>query len=104
MLALDDLVAVGDALLGLDHALRIKDLVRAAEDRTGRGARRLREAAALVRVGAASPWESKARVAFHQWGLPEPELNLDLYAACGTLARASRLRVAGSTGGRRVRR
>lgn len=83
VLALDDLVAVGDGLLGLDHGLRIKDLVRAAENRTGRGARRLREAAALVRVGAASPWESKARVAFHQWGLPEPELNQDLYAACG---------------------
>lgn len=83
VLALDDLVAVGDALLGPHHGLRPKDLRRFAEDRAGRGARRLREAARLVRAGAASPWESKARVAFHQWGLPEPELNLDLYAACG---------------------
>ncbi|HEV7172462.1 hypothetical protein [Pedococcus sp.] len=83
VLALDDLVAVGDALLGPDHGLRLKDLLRAAAARTARGGRHLREAVGLVRAGAASPWESKARVAFHQWGLPEPELNQDLYAACG---------------------
>lgn len=83
MLALDDLVAMGDALLRVEQGVPRKDLDRAAEDHSGRGAPRLRQAAGLVRAGAASAWESKARVAFHHWGLPEPELNVDLYAASG---------------------
>jgi len=83
LFGLGDLVAAGDVLVGARHELRPKDLLRAAQDRTGRGAVRLREAAALVRVGAASPWESKARVAFARWRLPEPQLNLDLYDAWG---------------------
>lgn len=82
-LALDDLVAVGDALLKADAGVKQSELLHAAADRTGRGIRRLREAAALVREGTASAWESKARVAFLGWGLPEPSLNVDLYAATG---------------------
>jgi hypothetical protein len=82
-LALDDLVAVGDALLDADAGVKRSELLHAAADRTGRGIRRLREAAGLVREGAASAWESKARVRFVGWGLPEPELNVDLYAAGG---------------------
>jgi len=78
-----DLVVVGDALLGPSWRLRPKDLERQADDQSGRGVRRLRRAADLVRVGSASPWESRARVRFHEWGLPAPELNVDLYAACG---------------------
>lgn len=83
ILALDDLVAVGDALLTADLGLRHKDLARAVADRRGRGTRRLREALALVRLGSASAWESKARVAFHEWGLPEPELNVEVHASDG---------------------
>jgi hypothetical protein len=83
VLGLADLVAVGDVLVSAGHELRLKDLLRAADDRTGRGAVRLREAAALVRVGAASPWESRARVTFARWRLPEPELNVDVYDAWG---------------------
>jgi hypothetical protein len=82
-LSLDDLVAVGDALLEADIGVRQAELLRAAADRAGRGVRRLREAAALVRAGAASAWESKARVTFVGWGLPEPALNVDLYAEAG---------------------
>src|SRR5687768_2338392 len=82
-LALDDLVAVGDALLRKPHWIPAKELERAACDRDGRGAVRLREALALVRPGSRSAWESKARVAFHQWGLPEPELNVDVFSEAG---------------------
>ncbi|WP_406831900.1 hypothetical protein ABEG17_03505 [Pedococcus sp. KACC 23699] len=78
-LRVDDLVAVGDALVQPPHGIPLKDLRRTASDRVGRGAVALREAAALVRVGSASAWESKARVRFAQWGLPEPELNVDLH-------------------------
>jgi hypothetical protein len=83
LLELDDLVAVGDALLTQRLGLRPKDLARAVADRRGRGIRRLREALALVRVGSASAWESKARVAFVSWGLPEPELNADVFTDDG---------------------
>jgi hypothetical protein len=83
LLPLDDLVAAGDALLAERHGLRPKDLARAVTDRRGRGVRPLRQALALVRVGSASPWESKARVAFSSWGLPEPELNVDVHDAHG---------------------
>jgi hypothetical protein len=78
-----DLVVLGDGLLAPAWGLRPKDLQRQAADHGGRGVRRLRLAAGLVRAGSASPWESRARVRFHEWGLPEPELNIDLYAACG---------------------
>lgn len=78
-LRLDDLVAVADVLLLPPFGLRPSDLARAAADRAGdRGVRALREAASLARAGSASPWESKARVAFHRAGLPEPELNADI--------------------------
>ena len=90
LLPLDDLVAAGDALLAERHGLRPKDLARAVADRRGRGVRPLRQALALVRVGSASPWESKARVAFSLWGLPEPELNVDLWAEDRELARPPR--------------
>ncbi len=82
-LRVDDLVAIGDVLVQSPHGIPLKDLHRAASDRSGRGVIALRQAAALVRLGSASAWESKARVRFAQWGLPEPELNLELYDAWG---------------------
>jgi hypothetical protein len=82
-LDLGELVAIGDVLLDRPGPITA-DLLRAeAHGRHGRGCRRLREAAALLRIGAASPWESRARVAFAGWGLPEPDLNVDLYDAYG---------------------
>jgi hypothetical protein len=83
-LALDDLVAVGDALLAPRGTHRIADADIVVGRRVGgRGVVRLRAAARLLRVGAASPWESKARVAFALANLPEPELNVDLFTDDG---------------------
>ncbi|MFC7491528.1 MULTISPECIES: hypothetical protein [unclassified Knoellia] len=81
-LAEDDLLAIADALLARDLA-RPKDLERAAADRRTRGAVALRRCAMLARPGSASPWESKARYAFLTWGLPEPELNMDVLGPDG---------------------
>lgn len=80
-LAEDDLLAVADALLA--RHFRPKDLDRAAADRRTPGAVALRRCALLARPGSASPWESKARHTFLTWGLPEPELNVDVFAPDG---------------------
>lgn len=79
-LAEDDLLAIADALLARDLA-RPKDLEREAADRRTHGARALRTCAGWARPDSASPWESKARHAFLTWGLPEPELNVDVRTA-----------------------
>lgn len=69
------LVAAADVLLRRQIATAAQ-LRQTAEDRTGaRGVRRLREAAFLARDGSASTQESIARIWFHRWNLPEPELN-----------------------------
>jgi hypothetical protein len=81
-LAEDDLLAIADALLSRDLA-RPKDIDRTAADRSTPGCRTLRRCANLARHGSASAWESKARYAFHAWGLPEPELNIDLFTSNG---------------------
>ncbi|QHF23715.1 DUF559 domain-containing protein [Rathayibacter sp. VKM Ac-2804] len=88
--SLDELVVLGDALVRPDeelgrHGLRV-DLeilaVRAAQYR-GRGGRRAREAVGLVRVGSESPKETLLRLLLIRAGLPEPELNVELYDADG---------------------
>lgn len=81
-LAEDDLLAIADAVLARDLA-RPKDLARAAADRSTHGAITLRRCASMARSGAASPWESKARHAFTTWGLPEPELNVEVFSSTG---------------------
>lgn len=85
-LHLDDLVAVGDALLGegADGTTDVDALRTVLAERDGwRGVRRAREALDLVRSGSRSAWESKARVAFHLAGLPEPELNAPVHDSYG---------------------
>ncbi|MFV0462226.1 MAG: hypothetical protein ACK5MP_03360 [Nostocoides sp.] len=78
------LVAVADAMLNRMPGLDATDLVDACEGRAGqRGYPTLLQAAGLARRGAASPQESTARVWFHTWGLPEPELNRDLFDETG---------------------
>jgi hypothetical protein len=97
-----DLVMVGDAMLGSlaesmhpgasPSDLRDGDVV----DRLGRRIRavlgaRVRprgkaavvEALPLLRLGVRSPQESRARVMFVQSGLPEPEVNVPIYADDG---------------------
>jgi len=82
-LAEDDLLAIADVLLARDLA-RPKDLERTAADRRTPGSPALRRSATMARPGAASAWESKARHAFLTWGLPEPELNVDVFALDGS--------------------
>lgn len=78
-----DLVALGDAISRWGSAWH-QSLVLAAASYAGRpGAAYLSSALALVRVGAESPMESRTRVVFVTGGLPEPELNQDIFSPTG---------------------
>ena len=75
-LGVDDLVVMGDAMVGPGGYLTMSDLrAQVAARARRRGVIKMREALALVRVGSRSPMESKARLLFARGGLPEPELN-----------------------------
>ncbi|MDQ2757668.1 MAG: hypothetical protein M3Y71_14090 [Actinomycetota bacterium] len=71
-LPLDDLVVLGDAIAS--RGASTDPLVKAVA-RRGRVPHRSRSALSLVRVGSASPMESRSRLVFIRAGLPEPELN-----------------------------
>ncbi|WP_176776642.1 MULTISPECIES: DUF559 domain-containing protein [unclassified Microbacterium] len=73
----DDLVAVGDAILTRELAENA-DLEEAVRRLARRGVRDLREALPLLRAGAESPRETIVRLILLRGGLPEPELNRDL--------------------------
>ena len=81
-LTVEDLVVAGDAFVTRDPAL-LAPLASAATGSGGRGKRKLRAAAELVRSGSGSPMETRARLAFGRAGLPEPELNATVYAEDG---------------------
>ena len=82
-LTVEDLVIAGDAFCTRTPDL-LDPLVRAAAGRVGgRGRRLLREAGPLLRSGSGSPMESRARLAFGRVGLPEPELNAEVFAEDG---------------------
>lgn len=75
----DDLVVVGDAVVrGRPELLAGLHRVSARARRLG--ATRLRDAAALVRVGSRSAMETRTRLALVQAGLPEPLLNARIHA------------------------
>lgn len=93
VLELDDLVAVLDHLLRLPRPRLEKrpagyerrpyatpgDLQELVAQRQGRrGAKRLRRAVRLARVGSDSPRETQLRLACIRAGLPEPELNVPI--------------------------
>lgn len=93
-LSLDELIVVADALIheprleggirgpaGSGMATRA-DLEEAAAARRV-GATKLREALRHARVGAASPQETRLRLAIQRAGLPEPELDVDVYDRTG---------------------
>lgn len=90
----DDLVAVGDALV-LDPAVldpldirpwvTLDELRGACRLSRAPGCRRARRAAARVRVGAESRMETLLRLLLLRAGLPEPELNQELYDDRGRL-------------------
>jgi very-short-patch-repair endonuclease len=83
LLELDDLVVVGDALVGRwseiagASGLPLRDLEAASAACLGRGTRRLQESLALVRVGSRSPAETRLRLLLARGGIPEPELNFE---------------------------
>lgn len=87
-----DLVAAGDHLVLTPHYPRadetrpiitLRDLLEAASLYTGRGARRLRRLASLVRDGAESRRETVLRLALRRHGLPEPDLNHEVFDEAG---------------------
>lgn len=86
----DDLVVLGDALVrpdgeGRRRGLRV-DLEVLAERVAGfrgRGGKRARAVIGFVRVGSESPRETLLRLLLIRAGLPEPELNVELYDSDG---------------------
>jgi hypothetical protein len=81
------------ALAYLDAALRsgtvtVFDLIQAAEAQRGRrGIVHVRELIPLARPGAESPMESEGRLAMHDGGLPEPELQYEVVDRMGRVWR-----------------
>ena len=105
IVALDDLVVMGDAIVELGDGIAISDLRRVVSARARhRGVVRMREAVDLVRVGSRSPMESRTRLVFL------PRRPAGARAECARarrgrgVARLRRLRLAREEGGRRVRR
>ena len=91
-LSIDDLVAVGDALVLDPHVLdpreprpwvTLEDLADAVSRSRAPGSRRARDSLALVRPGAESRPESLLRLLLMRAGLPEPELNVPLSDRAG---------------------
>ncbi|WP_210480730.1 endonuclease domain-containing protein [Naasia sp. SYSU D00948] len=84
-LTLEQLVIVGDALVGGSAPLCTPDELAGLLPRAGgaRGVATLREAIRLVRVGSESPMETRLRLLLAQAGLPEPALNADIHDAQG---------------------
>lgn len=89
VLRIEDLVAVGDALVltpryALEHDDRPwiapAELVERVERFRGRGKARAAQALQLIRLGAESRPETLVRLAIRADGLPEPELNVDVYS------------------------
>lgn len=86
VLSLDDLIAVGDALVRRKKPHASMTELRAAVIRHGghRGARKLRAAFESVREGVDSPRETAVRLIVMRAGLPEPEVNGAIHDAKGT--------------------
>ena len=91
-LSLHDLVAVGDALVLApvypDHWderpwVPLPQLKERVDVFCGRGKRVASEAVALIRPGAESRTESLLRLAIGDAGLPEPEVNVELFDTRG---------------------
>jgi len=80
LVGLDDLIALGDHLLGVvDPPFALDDLAAAVSGRTGqRGIRRLRAALEWVRPRVESRQETRLRLLLVRAGLPEPETNVYL--------------------------
>ena len=78
-----DLLAVGDAIVGTG-LLSLTELIDAVDVAGAcRGVCSARQVAALVRPGSLSAMESRTRHVIVTAGLPEPELNVDVYDSYG---------------------
>ncbi|MFJ3036403.1 hypothetical protein ACIPC2_18530 [Curtobacterium pusillum] len=92
LLSRDELIVVGDALVGwLGWSDRDELVAAARRYRGARGIRRVRAALEEIRPGSRSPGETRLRLALTRRGLPQPELNHDVvvdgqWVACVDLA------------------
>lgn len=86
MLTTDELIVLGDAIVTEPRCRTTIDDLRTALVRAGAraGVRKLRTAIELVRVGAGSPQETRARLAIVRAGLPEPELQVEVRDEAGS--------------------
>lgn len=95
-LSVDELIELGDAVVNIprrkgmirgtesDALATMMALTDAATTPYRRNAAKLRAALAEVRVGSASVAETRLRLAGSRSGLPEPELDYDVFARDGT--------------------
>lgn len=85
LLSVDQLVALGDAIVTIRRCATTIDDLRGALDRAGAraGVRKLRAVLELIRVGAGSPQETRSRLTIVRAGLPEPELQVDVLDLAG---------------------
>lgn len=84
LLTVDELIELGDAVLWRDDAL-LPAMRRAAEVPYRPGAPRLRRALREIRVGCASPGETRVRLLLTRAGIPEPELNAEVRLQVGVV-------------------
>jgi hypothetical protein len=82
MLEPNDLVALGDHMVGRAGLATIEDLAVAIRP-GGRGVRAARAALDRIRVGSESAMETHLRLAVVEAGFPEPELNIDVRSDTG---------------------
>jgi hypothetical protein len=95
LLSVDELIEVGDAIVreprirGMERAsvgsglATLEQLATAVSAGRRTGATKLREALPLVRIGSSSPAETRFRLALIRSGLPEPQLDLDVFTIDG---------------------
>lgn len=82
-MTVSDLVVAGDHLLRTE-VTDVVDLTAAVVARSGaRGVTKCVVALPQLRRASASPMETRARLAFARWKLPEPEVNVDILDAAG---------------------
>lgn len=80
LVAVPESVVMGDAVINAWTGIPVAVLAEAVERRRGhRHVRSMREALTLVRTGSRSPMESVTRLVVSGAGLPEPELNVDIF-------------------------
>jgi len=79
---LDDIIAAGDAAANLERSVEALGLALRARVRP-RGKVTLEYALPQVRTGSRSAMETRSRLMVVRAGLPEPEMNLQLYSPSG---------------------